>query len=408
MLAGDIVVGLDIGATKVVALIAEYDDAGELHFAGIGVTPSEGLKRGVIVNIEATQQAVVKAIEAAEQDAGRTVHEVYTAVTPGGMEGINSRGVLAISGRNGEVTPQDVTRVLETAAAVSLPLEREILQVVPQHYTVDGEEGIKDPLDRIGVRLEVDVHILTGSTAASESIMKCVSRGGYKLRDIAHKGALGARLFLSDAEKDLGTVFIDIGGGSCDVVVYIGGAPYYSSSLAIGGEQVTADLSIVLGIPQEQAERLKLEHGKCWLPSVNPEATVLLPGVGSQPPRSISEKELTQIIGSRMGELFQVVRTRLEKVGCMKYLKGGIVLAGGGSLLDGVGEMASEIFCRQARLSRVEGIKGLPEEYHSLQWGTVVALVSRDPQKEESRRSNSHSISAQGWDKLKEWFYNFI
>jgi cell division protein FtsA len=406
----DIVVGLDIGTSRVKALIAEYNDAGELVFAGAGSVHSDGLRKGVVVNIEAAQKAIANAVEAAEQEAGRTVHDVYTAITSGNVEGLNSRGVVAVSGKGREVTNMDIRRVLEAARAIAIPMDREILHVVPQHFMVDDKVGIRDPLDMIGVRLEADVHIITGSIAATQNIIKCTNRSGYKVNEISLESLVASQSILSEDEKELGVLYLDIGGGTTDAIVYFEGTPHFSGSLPVAGEQVTTDLSIVLEQPMEQAEAIKLNQGKCWEPLVDSSQEVLLPGIGGRPPRSISEIDVCRIIQSRMAEILLLIRKQLQQKGYMNRLGGGVVIAGGGALLPGVGELASDIFRRPVRVAMPSGLKNLPEACRGPEWSTVLGLVLAARNEESVYGSDPESTGDRRalWSRLKEWFANFI
>jgi cell division protein FtsA len=406
----DIVVGLDIGTSRVSALISEYNDAGVLCFAGAGSVPSEGLRKGVVVNIEAAQKAIANAIEAAEQEAGRTVHDVYTAVTSGNVEGLNSRGVVAVSGKGREVTSYDIHRVIDAARAIAIPMDREILHVVPQHFMVDDKVGIRDPQDMIGVRLEADVHIITASIAATQNVIKCTNRSGYKVNEISLESLVASQSILSDDEKEMGVLYLDIGGGTSDAIVYFEGTPHFSGSLPVAGEQVTTDLSIVLEQPMEQAEAIKLSQGKCWEPLVDPSQDVLLPGIGGRPPRSIPEIDVCRIIQSRMAEILLLIRKQLHQKGYLNRLGGGVVIAGGGALLPGAGELASDIFKRPVRIAMPSGLKDLPGACRGPEWATVVGLVmaARD---EENALGNDTDVPSGVWglwQRLKEWFTNFI
>lgn len=406
----DIIVGLDIGTSRVSALIAEYDETGELRFAGAASVPSDGLRKGVVVNIEAAQKAIVDAIEAAEQEAGRTVHDVYTAVTGGTVEGLNSRGVVAVSGKGREVTNHDVRRVIEAARAIAIPMDREILHVVPQHFMVDDKVGIRDPLDMIGVRLEADVHIITASIAATQNLIKCTNRSGYKVNEISLESLAASRAVLSEDEKELGVLYLDIGGGTTDAIVFIEGSPHFSGSLPVAGEQVTTDLSIVLEQSMEQAEQIKLSQGKCWEPLVDPSQEVLLPGLGGRPPRSVPELDVCRIIQSRMAEIFLLIRKQLIQKGYLNRLGGGVVLAGGGALMPGAGELASDIFRRPVRIALPAGLEDMPGFCRGPEWATSLGLVLSARQEDEGGFGSEPEGPAKSeiWTRIRDWLRNFI
>ena len=408
----DIIVGLDIGTTTICAVLAEYNDDGELQISGMGQVPSEGLRKGVVVNIEAAQKAIAQAVEAAEQEAGRTVYDVYTAVTGGNVEGLNSRGVVAVSGKGREVTPLDIKRVLEAARAIAIPMDREILHVIPQNYMVDDKVGIRDPRDMIGVRLEADVHIVTASIAATQNIIKCINRSGYKVNEISLESLSAGEAVLTEDEKEMGVLFLDIGGGTTDVVVYHEGAPRYSGSLPVGGEQVSNDISIVMEQPLELAEKIKLANGCCWEPLVDPSAEILLPGLGGRPPRNFPELEVCRIIQSRMAEIFLLIRKQLHQKGHLNRLGAGIVITGGGAMLQGTAELASDIFQKPVRIGIPIGLKVLPPVCRTPEWATAVGLVL-GALKEESLLSGEGeavSVGSAGtvWKNIKEWLSNFI
>ncbi|HEB10862.1 MAG TPA: cell division protein FtsA, partial [Spirochaetales bacterium] len=256
MPVNEIIVGLDIGTTKVCVVIGVLDDNEQLEILGVGTTPSRGLRRGVVINIEATIHSILSAVEAAEMMSGREVHEVFTGISGGHIEGINSRGVVAVTGRGREITRNDIDRVIDAAKAIVIPMDREVLHVIPQEFVVDDQGNIRNPFGMIGVRLEAEVHIITGAVTSAQNIVKCVNRAGFKAVDIVLEPLASARAVLTNDEKELGALLIDLGGGTTDVLVYIEGAPYHTSILSIGGEQVTNDLSIMLKTPLDAAEKI--------------------------------------------------------------------------------------------------------------------------------------------------------
>ncbi len=408
----DMIVGLDIGTDTVCAVIAEYNEYGELSISGYAQVASEGLRKGVVVNIEAAQKAITQAVEAAEQEAGRTVYDVYTAVTGGNVEGLNSRGVVAVSGKTREVTATDIKRVLEAARAIAIPMDREILHVIPQNYLVDDKVGVRDPLDMIGVRLEADVHIVTASIAATQNIIKCINRSGYKVNEISLESLCASEAVLTEEEKELGVLLLDIGAGTTDIILHYEGAPHYSGSLPVGGEQVTNDLSIVMEQPLELAEKIKLGNGCCWEPLVDPEGEILLPGLGGRPPRNFPEIEVCRIIQSRMAEIFLLVRKQLHQKGYLNRLGGGIVLTGGGSLIQGTPELASDIFGRPVRIGIPSGVKDMPGPCRTPVYASAVGLVlAADRKKNHFSAETENPVSnpvGSVWKSLKNWLENFI
>ena len=375
MSSDDIIVGLDIGTTKVCAVIGEYNENDEVEITGIGTAKSRGLRRGVVINIEATLKSVVTAIESAEMMSGREISGVIAGVGGGHIDGINSKGVVAVTGKDREINEEDVDRVIDAAKAVVIPMDREVFHVIPQEYVVDEQGGIKNPLDMIGVRLEAEVHIITGSVTSAQNLIKCINRAGFRVNDIVLDSLAAAHAVLSEDEKELGVLLVDLGGGTTDVLVHLEGSPYHTNVLSIGGEQVTSDLSILLKTPLEAAEKIKLDAGCCYLPMVDSEEEVVIPGVGGWPSASIPQKEMCKIIQSRMGETFGMVREQVEKKGFLKHLGGGVVLTGGGALLAGAAELARDVFGIPARIGFPKEIGGLVSEYRNPSYAAAVGLV---------------------------------
>ncbi len=411
MPAEDLIVGLDIGTTKVCAVIGEINDSGKIEIVGIGTAPSEGLRKGVVINIESTLKAVTKAIEAAEMMSGREVSSVITGIAGSHVEGINSRGVVAVSGRDREITAEDVRRVIEAARAVVIPMDREVLHVIPQEYIVDDQGGIKDPLDMIGIRLEAEVHIITGSVTSAQNLLKCVNRAGFRVEDIVLESIASARAVLSEEEKELGVLMIDLGGGTTDVLVYVDGSPYHTDVVAVGGEQVTSDISIVLKTPAEFAEKLKKESGCCYMPLVDPTEDILLPGVGGWPSASIPKAELCKIIQPRMAETFSMIRDKMHRKGYLNHLRGGVVLTGGGSMMPGAAELAREIFGVPARIGYPFELGGLVQEYRNPMYSTAVGLVmygdeiaDKDKIHKKGGRRSKDGAGSRFMNWMKEFF----
>lgn len=354
----------------------------------MGVAPSTGLRRGVVVNIESTLAAVASAVEAAELMSGREVREVYCGAAGASVEGINSRGVVAVTGRGREITREDVDRVIEAARAVVIPMDREVLHVIPQSFIVDDQKGIRNPLDMIGVRLEAEVHIITGSVTTAQNLVKCVNRAGFKVNKLMLQSLAASRSVLSADEKELGCLLVDLGGGTTDVLVYSEGAPYFSSVIPVGGTQVTNDLSIMLSVPMDAAERLKVESSSAWLEGVDMDDMVVVPRVGGRDPAEIPRRRLSSIVQPRMEEVFGMVRERVEKMGHWKHIKGGVVLTGGGALMQGVAELAQDRFQLPVRIGNPLSLGGLVEEYRSPLYATAVGLVlmgAEASQPQESR-----------------------
>lgn len=411
MAGKDILVGLDIGTTKICAIIGEWDENGNIHITGVGTSQSEGLRRGVVVNIESTLRSVTSAIEAAEMMSGREVQNVVTGIAGAHIEGINSRGVVAVTGKGREINNNDIGRVIDAAKAVVMPPDREVIHVIPQEFIVDDQGGIKDPLDMIGIRLEAEVHIITGSVTSAQNLLKCVNRAGFKVYDIVLQSLAAATAVLSREEKELGVLLIDIGGGTTDVLVHLEGAPYHTNVLAVGGGQVTSDLSIMLKTPYESAERIKKESGCCYLPLIEEDEHVVIPGVGGWPSASIPKKEIAKIIQPRMAEIFEMVRDHMVKKDYLQHLGGGVVITGGGALMPGTMELAREIFGIPARIGYPAKTGGLSDVYQSPAYSTAAGLVlyaARQMQEEVQRSSPLKRKEGGVAGKVKNWFKEFF
>jgi len=373
--SGNLIVGLDIGTSRVRVIMGERGDDGRLAVTGVGTAPSTGLRRGVVVNIESTIKAVAAAMEAAELMSGREVQSCFVGIAGAHIEAINSRGVVAVTGRGKEITRDDVDRVIEAAKAVVIPMDREILHVIPQMFIVDDQKGIKDPLDMIGVRLEAEVHIITGSVTCAQNLVNCVNRSGFKVDGLVLQSLAAARAALTPDERELGCLLVDMGAGTTDVFVFMQGSPYYANVIPAGGSQVTGDLSILLSLPTEAAEKVKIESGCCFSPLVEGDEEVIMPGLGGRSPRAVPRSELCRIMQPRMEEIFSMVRDKVEGMGYYPHLGGGVVLTGGAALTMGATELAAQVFRLPVRLGYPGGLGGLAGEIKSPEWATAVGLV---------------------------------
>lgn len=356
------------------------------------------------------------AIEAAELMSGREVKDCFVGVAGANIEGINSRGVVAVTGRGREITQEDVDRVIEAARAVVIPMDREVLHVIPQTFIVDDQKGIRNPLDMIGVRLEAEVHIITGSVTTAQNLVKCVNRAGFKVDRLVLQSLAAARATLTTDEKELGCLLVDLGAGTTDILVYTDGAPYYTSAIPVGGSQVTNDLSIMLSIPMDAAERLKRESASAWMEGVDPDETVVVPGVGGRAPAETPRRKICGIVQPRMEEIFRMARERVEKMGHWRHIKGGIVLTGGGALMQGAPELAEQIFGMSVRVGNPITLGGLVDEYRSPVFATGVGLVmlgaetiAPEPRKEGGRPEKGKKEKAAkspALDRIMEWLRN--
>jgi cell division protein FtsA len=400
------IVGLDIGTANVRAVIGELDEDGRLVVTGVGSSPSTGLRRGVVVNIEATLKAVSQAVEAAELMSGREAVSCYVGIAGAHIEAINSRGVVAVTGRGKEITQDDVDRVIEAAKAVVIPMDREILHVIPQMYIVDDQKGIKNPLDMIGVRLEAEVHIITGSVTCAQNLVNCVNRSGFKVEGLVLQSLAASRAVLTEDEKELGCLLIDMGAGTTDVFVYMGGSPYYANVIPAGGTQVTGDLSIMLALPADAAEKIKIESGCCYEELVEDDEEVIIPSVGGRPPRRLPRKELCKIMQPRMEEILIMAREKIEGMGYLSHLGGGVILSGGCALMPGIAELAYQVFRLPVRIGLPAGIGGLVGEFKSPEYATSVGLVmagfSEQGEREQGPKPRGQE-KAGPLSKFSEW-----
>ena len=408
----DLIVGLDIGTTKVCVIIGQIGEQGVLEITGVGLTPSRGLRRGVVINIDATVKSIAAAVEEAEMMSGREVHDVYAGIAGGHIEGVNSRGVVAVTGKNREIGKDDIDRVIDAARAIVIPMDREVLHVIPQEFIVDGQGGIRSPQGMTGVRLEAEVHIVTGAVSSAQNIIRCVNRSGFKVSDIVLEPIASARSVLTADEKELGVLLLDLGGGTTDVLVHVEGVPYHTEVLAVGGDHVTSDLSIMLRTPNEAAEQIKRDAGCCFLAALDePDAETSIPGVGGRPPNIVTRRQLAEIIQPRMSEMLSSVKSQIERAGYLTRLGGGLVVTGGGSLMPGTAELASEIFGLPARIGYPTRLGGLVEEYHSPIFATGVGLVQYGASRQGVEQLNMNTSEAgftSVWARMRKWFGEFF
>jgi len=411
----DVVVGLDIGTSRIRAVIGEISESGVFQITGVGTGQSTGLRKGVVVNIENTVKTVSQAIEAAELMSGIEVSHCMIGIGGTHIDGLNSRGVVAVTGKgrdNREIGQEDINRVIDAAKAVVIPMDRQVIHVIPQSYIVDEQRGIKDPRNMIGVRLESEVHIITGSVTSVQNLVKCVNRASLDVDGYMFHSLAAVKAVMSEEERELGSILIDLGGGTTDLLVIADGAPLLTAVLPVGGIQVTNDISIVKGISVETAERIKIDAGCCWLPLIEDNEEVIIPGVGGRPPVVIPRSEICEIVQPRMAEIFGMINERIQSVTRSRQLSGNVVLTGGGALLPGVVELASEVFNTQAvRIGIPGNFGGLTSEYRSPDYATVIGLVlaaherrQSSPSEPEERERSSKPVMGKlrGW--LKEFF----
>lgn len=371
----NIVMGLDIGTTKICAIVGEQnaeDDTVEI--IGIGSSPSKGLRKGVVVNIESTVESIKQAVEAAQESADVHIDAVYVGIAGGHIKGINSHGIIAL--KSGEVTHADIERVVEAARAVAMPLDREVIHILPQEFIIDDQEGIQEPLGMAGVRLEAKVHIVTSAVASVQNIVRCVNRAGLDVKDIVLEQLASGEAVLTPHERELGTVLIDIGGGTTDIAIFAEGGVRYTTVLALGGNHITNDIAIGLRTPTMEAERLKRTYGCALTSLVREDETFDVPTVvGGREPRILSRKLLSEVIESRVEEIFSLAHREVKKSGFADMINAGVVITGGSTLLEGMTESAERVFELPVRQGVPTGIRGEIEEVYSPLYATAVGLV---------------------------------
>src|SRR5579871_2747701 len=360
----DIVVGLDLGTTKVCTIIGEQDDEGQVHIIGVGTTPSTGLKKGSVVNIEQTIASIKKSVQDAERMAGVEVSSAFAGVAGGHIKGLNSRGVIAVSRKDKEITEDDRERVIEAAQAIAIPLDREIIHVIPQEYIVDDQDGIKNPVGMSGVRLESEVHVVTGAVTSVQNIVRSVERAGLAVADIILQPLASAEAILSADEKELGVVLIDIGG-----------ALWHTGIITLGGTRVTSDVAVGLRTPNTEAEGIKLQYGCAYTAMVKEEEEITVPGVGGRPDRRMPRRVLSEIIEARMEEIFELVGAELKKHGFEDRIPAGAVITGGAALMEGTAELAEKILQLPVRIGSPKRVGGLTDVVSNPSYSTAVGLV---------------------------------
>jgi cell division protein FtsA len=372
----DFIVGLDIGTTKICCVVGEVTDAGggsNIDIVGIGTAPSTGLRKGVVINIDSTVESISKAIEEAELMAGVEISTVYTGIAGGHIKSFNSTGIVAIKDR--EVSEQDVQRVIDAAKAVAIPLDREVIHIIPQEYTINGQDGIRDPIGMSGVRLESKVHIVTGAVSSAQNIIKCANKAGLNVAEICLEPIASAEAVLSSDEKEMGVVLVDIGGGTSDIAIFKDGAIVYTGVLAIGGNHITNDIAVGLRTPQAEAEMIKIKHGCAMAQLVKSDETIEVPGVGGRKARVLSRKLLAEIIEPRVEEIFSLIHQEVAKSGYLEAMTGGVVITGGATLLEGMPELAEFIFEMPVKRGYPQNIGGLRDVVNSPKFATAVGLL---------------------------------
>jgi cell division protein FtsA len=399
-----LIVGLDIGTSKVVALVGEITADGNIEVIGVGSQPSRGLKKGVVVNIESTVQSIQRAVEEAELMAGCQIHSVYAGIAGSHVRSMNSQGVVAI--RDREVSQGDVEHVIDAARAVAIPADQKILHVLPQDYVIDGQEGIRDPIGMSGVRLEAKVHIVTGAESAAQNIEKCIQRCGLEVDDIVLEQLASSFAVLTEDERELGVCLVDIGGGTTDIAVFTGGAIRHTAVIPIAGDQVTNDIAVSMRTPTQYAEDIKVRYACALSQLANPDESIEVPSVGERPSRRLARQTLAEIVEPRYEELFGLVRDELRRSGFEEAIAAGIVLTGGSARMEGAIELAEEIFHVPVRLGLPGQVKGLSDVVRNPIYSTGVGLLlyARENTAPASRAAALGGNVAGVFERMKSWF----
>ena len=401
----EIIVGLDIGTTKIAAIVGEVTEDGT-DIIGIGTAASKGLRKGVVVNIDATVKAIKSAIVEAENMAGCEISTVYASISGGHIRGLNSHGVVAVKDK--EIRETDVGRVIDAAKAMAIPLDREVLHVLPQQYIIDDQDGIRDPLGMAGVRLESKVHIVTTAVTSGQNVVKCANRCGLQVADLVLDALGSAEAVLEDDEKELGVALIDIGGGTADIALFSDGALVHTAVLPLGGGHVTNDIAVGLRTPLESAEQIKKKYG-CALPNlVEEDDTMEVPSVGGRDPRILSRQLLVKIVQPRIEEIFEHIRCEIARSGYWDSLAAGAVLTGGATIMDGVPELGEDVLGLPTRRGLPRGIGGLTDVVRSPMYSTGVGLVRFGTREEQvgarPLATSDHGVLKRVWSRVAEMF----
>ena len=400
----NLIVGLDIGTSKIVAIVGEINDENGIEIIGIGSHPSRGLKKGVVVNIESTVQSIQRAVEEAELMAGCQINSVYTGIAGSHICSLNSHGIVAI--RDKEVSPGDVDRVIDAARAVAIPADQRVLHVLPQEFIIDNQEGIKEPVGMSGVRLEAKVHLISGAMSAAQNILKCVRRCGLEVDDIILEQLASSHSVLTEDEKELGVCLVDIGGGTTDIAVFTEGAIRHTAVIPIAGDQVTNDIAVALRTPTQNAEEIKVKYACALTQLAGAEETIEVPSVGDRPPRRLTRQALAEVVEPRYEELINLIQAELRRSGFEDIIAAGIVMTGGSSKMEGVIDLAEEIFHMPVRLGMPHSVSGLVDVVRNPIHATGVGLLlfgheQRNTGSIDALSSNSVN---EVWKRMKSWF----
>ena len=396
----NLLIGLDIGTSKIAALVGELKEDEHIEVIGIGTHPSRGLKKGVVVDIESTVQSIQRAVEEAELMAGCEIHSVHAGIAGSHIRSLNSHGITGIKER--EVSQADVDRVIDAARAVAIPADQKILHILPQEFIIDDQEGIREPIGMCGVRLEARVHIVTGAVSAAQNIVKCIRRCGLEVDDLVLGQLSSSYAVLGEDEKELGVCLVDVGGGTTDLAVFTDGAIRHTSVIPIAGDQVTNDIAVALRTPTQHAEQIKVRHA-CALSAKGGNETIDVPSIGERPARQLSRQTLAEVVEPRFDELLMLVHGELRRSGFEDLIAGGVVLTGGSAKIDGLQELAEELFHMPVRIGLPQGVTGLEDTIADPVYSTGVGLLIYAQQHRFAGGGDLGS-GAGVWARMRKWF----
>ncbi|MDR9417837.1 cell division protein FtsA [Gracilimonas sp.] len=411
----NIMVGLDIGTTKICAIVASIDEQERIHILGVGKAHSDGLNRGVVVNIDKTVNAIKDAIAQAELASGIQVNSVNVGIAGDHIRSMRSKGVITINNKDNEITAKDVERLLEDCQRIMLPTDQQILHVIPQEFVVDGQDGISDPVGMSGMRMEAEVHIITGLVSAAKNMYRCVEKAGYQVADLILEPLASSYSVLDDEEKEAGVVLVDIGGGTTDLAIFQDNTIRHTAVVAIAGQKVTDDIRLGLSVLDDQAETLKRKHGECYADLIEDDETITVPGIAGRPPKEITKSILAKIVQARMEEILEIVGIEIKRSGYAESMSAGVVITGGGSLIKNICPLANEILGLDAKVGIPLGITGgLKEEVNSPIYATGVGLVmhalrsgtanNQTMMPSSSKGTNVEQVMQKITERMKSWF----
>ncbi len=404
----NLIVALDIGTTKVCAIVAEIKSPDEINVLGVGTHPSNGLKKGVVVNIDKTIESIKSAVDQAEDMSGCEIRNVYVGVAGGHVQGMSGHGMITLKSK--EVTAPDVDRAIESASAVMIPSDREVLHVIPQEYIVDGQSGIKDPVGIYGMKLETKVHIVTGQITAAQNLVKCVHNAGMDVSDMVLEQIASSEAVLSNDEKEIGVVLIDCGGGTCDVAIFYGGTIRCTENITLGGDHVDRDISLGLSTPLSEAKKIKEKYGSAYAENVPSDEIIQIESVGGRPPRKILRKDLAMIIEPRMEEIFSMVRRAINRSGYKDLIPAGAVITGGSINIDGSQEIAEKVLGIPVRIGQPNSVGGLSDHTSNPLYATGVGLLLYGVKSggEKMIKIKDENVMKKVIESMKNWFKEFF